>query len=337
MRKEIYPPIDLAAIEVAAKILASGGLVAIPTETVYGLAADADNKEAVLATFTAKNRPTNHPLIVHVAGAEALDAWAINIPEEARLLVKTFWPGPLTLVLKKAPRCGDFVTGGQDSVALRCPSHPWAHALLSQFAGDNFKGLTAPSCNTFGQISPTSARHVLDDLGVKPTGKLDYILDGGICEVGVESTMINLSGARPEILRHGAITREMLEAVLGRPVPDAGSDAPRASGRLKSHYAPKTKLEIVPAEHFASRIRELSGTPLAVMASSKTLADLEKKDFLLTLTSPATLEEYAHALYENLHLLDRAGAGRILLEEPPRLAAWAAVNDRLGRAAAEKN
>ncbi len=337
MRFSNYPTLDMAAISEAARILRAGGLVAIPTETVYGLAADADNKDAVLATFAAKKRPTNHPLIVHVASAAALDAWAINIPEEARLLVKKFWPGPLTLVLKKAERCGDFVTGGQDSVALRCPSHPWAHALLEAFAGENFKGLTAPSCNTFGQISPTSAKHVFDDLGIKPAGKLDYILDGGICEVGVESTMINLSGKRPEILRHGAITREMLEAVLGRPVPDAGSDAPRASGRLKSHYAPKTKLEIVPKDLFIRRYGELAPQKVAAMASGKVLHKLDKERLALSIVAPDSLEEYAHALYENLHRLDSAGAARILVEEPPQIASWAAVNDRLGRAAAEKN
>lgn len=335
MTDRSYPPVDDAAVNRAVRILSEGGLVAIPTETVYGLAADADNKEAVLATFAAKNRPTNHPLIVHVAGPQALDAWAVNIPPEARLLVKTFWPGPLTLVLKKSERCKDFVTGGQDSVALRCPSHPWTRALLERFSGPNFKGLTAPSCNTFGQISPTCARHVLEDLGVKPAGKLDFILDGGICEVGVESTMINLSGKRPEILRHGAVTREMLEEVLGRPVPDAGSDAPRASGRLKSHYAPKTKLEIVPSSELTKRMEELAGLRLAVLASPQTLAALTRKPFF-SIPAPQTLAEYAHGLYENLHELDASGAERILVEEPPKDAPWAAVNDRLGRAAAEK-
>ena len=207
----MYPPIDTAAVERAARILSEGGLVAIPTETVYGLAADADNRDAVLKTFAVKGRPTNHPLIVHIAGPEALSAWAFVVPEEARLLAKAFWPGPLTMVLPKR---------------------------------STFKGLTAPSANTFGKISPTCAAHVAEDLGVKPEGSLDMILDGGRCEVGVESTIINLSGERPEILRHGAVTRAMLEAVLGRPVPDAGSDAPRASGRLKSHYAPGTPVTL---------------------------------------------------------------------------------------------
>ena len=216
----MYPRIDEKALDHACKVLQAGGLVAIPTETVYGLAADADNREAVLNTFAVKSRPTNHPLIVHVASVEALPFWASVVPQQALDLARAFWPGPLTMVLPKAERCGSFVTGGQDSVAVRCPSHPWTHALLERFAGKGHKGLTAPSANTFGRISPTCAAHVREDLGVKPLGKLDYILDGGTCEVGVESTIINLSGSRPEILRHGAVTRAMLEEVLGCQVPE---------------------------------------------------------------------------------------------------------------------
>lgn len=331
-----YPAIDSAAVDQAVAALARGGLVAIPTETVYGLAADADNEQAVLATFAAKNRPTNHPLIVHIAGPEAIEAWAIEVPQEARLLVERFWPGPLTLVLKKSTRCGDFVTGNQDSVALRCPSHPWTRELLRRFAGNDHRALTAPSCNTFGRISPTTAQHVAEDLGLKPNGKLDFILDGGVCSVGVESTMINLSGKRPEILRHGAITRSMLEEVLGTEVPDAGSDAPRASGRLKSHYAPNTKTELLPPERLLARISELASVKLAVMATHDLLKRLPE-NVVFTLESPTTVEAYEHALYDNLHLLDRAHCDRILIEMPPQSADWAAVNDRLGRASAEKN
>lgn len=236
--------VDFEAVEKAARILSEGGLVAIPTETVYGLAADADNREAVLATYAAKGRPADHPLIVHVAGPDAIPFWAVDVPPEAWLLVKTYWPGPLTIVLKKSERCGTFVTGGQDTVALRCPSHPVAHALLERFAGETHKGLTAPSANTFGRISPSTAAHVAEDLGLKPEGKLDMILEGGPCEFGIESTMVNLSDGMPSILRHGVVTREMLEETLGFTVPDAGKNAPRASGRLKSHYAPRTKLEL---------------------------------------------------------------------------------------------
>ncbi len=329
------PPIDARKIAEAVRILDAGGLVAIPTETVYGLAADADNEAAVTATYRAKGRPMNHPLIVHICGPEAIDAWAEDVPEAARLLAKRFWPGPLTLVLKKKPRCGLFVTGGQDTVALRCPSHPWAHALLVAFAGKTYRGLTAPSANTFGRISPSCAAHVAEDLGVKPTGKLDMILDGGPCEFGIESTMLDLSTGKPRMLRYGVITREMLEEVLGSPVPDAGSDAPRASGRLKSHYAPKTKLVLVDTADFMQTVSAFGGRT-AVMASQPQLEALKRAGIAtaLSLESPSSLHEYGALLYENLHRLDRAGAERIFIERPPQTPDWAAVNDRLGRAAA---
>lgn len=327
------PPINQQEIDKAVDVLSHGGLVAIPTETVYGLAADADCQEAVLATYTAKGRPADHPLIVHVAGPEAIDAWAEDVPPEAWLLVKTYWPGPLTIVLRKKARCGGWVTGGQDTVALRCPSHPWTRALLTAFAGPTHKGLTAPSANTFGRISPSTAQHVAEDLGIKPDGKLDMILDGGPCEFGLESTMVNLSQGQPTLLRHGVVTREMLENTLGFAVPDAGKDAPRASGRLKSHYAPKTKLELVSADDLARRIDELRGTPIAVMASESTLKTLTA-DTVLSITAPNDVRRYGAELYENLHRLDAADAGRILIETPPTAPAWAAINDRLGRAAA---
>ncbi len=329
----MYPAIDESAVREAARILLAGGLVAIPTETVYGLAADADNREAVLATFAVKGRPTSHPLIVHVKSAEALPFWATRIPQSAWLLAQKFWPGPLTMVLPRAERCGTFVTGGQDTVAIRCPAHPWVQRLLSEISGPSMKGFTAPSCNTFGRISPTCAQHVLDDLGVKPAGKLDYVLDGGRCEVGVESTILDLSGERPQILRHGAVTREMLQEALGVPVPDAGAAAPRVPGTLKSHYAPATKLELVPAQRFAARIAELSDMRLAVMASEPLLQSLPEH-VVLRLAAPEGEASYASFLYEALHRLDSAHADRILIEQPPQTPLWAAVNDRLGRASA---
>lgn len=327
------PPVDASQIAQAVQILEAGGLVAMPTETVYGLAADADNESAVLSTYKAKGRPADHPLIVHVAGIDAIAHWAEDIPPEAWLLAKTYWPGPLTLVLKKKSRCGLWVTGGQDTVALRCPSHPWAHALISAYSGPTWRGLTAPSANTFGRISPSSAQHVAEDLGTKPEGKLDMILDGGSCEFGIESTMINLSLGQPTLLRHGVITREMLEETLGFAVPDAGRDAPRASGRLKSHYAPKTKLELVDAHDFAARFAALGDQAVAVMASRAVLDELMGEPTMV-IESPSDLHQYGRDLYENLHRLDRAGAQRILIELPPQLPAWAAINDRLGRAAA---
>lgn len=327
------PAIDQKAIAEAVRILDAGGLVAMPTETVYGLAADADNEEAVLNTYRAKGRPTDHPLIVHVASAEDIPWWAESTPE-AEALARRYWPGPLTLVLKKKPRCGLWVTGGQDTVALRCPSHPWAHALLKAFGGPKHRGLTAPSANSFGRISPSCARHVADDLGVKPAGKLDMILDGGTCEYGIESTMLNLSSGRPEILRHGVITREMLEEALGCEVPDAGKDAPRASGRLKSHYAPKTKAELLPEEALILRAKALSaeGLRLAVLAPERLKAKLP--EVATFISAPESALAYGAFLYEALHKLDAAHADRILIAAPPSTPEWAAVDDRLGRATA---
>lgn len=327
------PAIDQKAIAEAVRILDAGGLVAMPTETVYGLAADADNEEAVLNTYRAKGRPTDHPLIVHVASAEDIPWWAESTPE-AEALARRYWPGPLTLVLKKKLRCGLWVTGGQDTVALRCPSHPWAHALLKAFGGPKHRGLTAPSANSFGRISPSCARHVADDLGVKPAGKLDMILDGGTCEYGIESTMLNLSSGRPEILRHGVITREMLEEALGCEVPDAGKDAPRASGRLKSHYAPKTKAELLPEEALILRAEALSaeGLRLAVLAPERLKAKLP--EVATFISAPGSALAYGAFLYEALHELDASHADRILIAAPPSTPEWAAVDDRLGRATA---
>ena len=327
------PAVDQKAIAEAVRILDAGGLVAMPTETVYGLAADADNEEAVLNTYRAKGRPTDHPLIVHVASAEDISWWAESTPQ-AEALARRYWPGPLTLVLKKKPRCGLWVTGGQDTVALRCPSHPWAHALLKAFGGPKHRGLTAPSANSFGRISPSCARHVADDLGVKPSGKLDMILDGGTCEYGIESTMLNLSSGRPEILRHGVITREMLEEALGCEVPDAGKDAPRASGRLKSHYAPKTKAELLSEDALILRAKTLSdeGVRLAVLAPERLKAKLPPVANFIR--APETALAYGAFLYEALHELDAAHADRILIAAPPSTPEWAAVDDRLGRATA---
>jgi L-threonylcarbamoyladenylate synthase len=325
-------PIDSAAIERAARILARGGLVAFPTETVYGLGADADDEAAVRAIFAAKGRPADHPVIVHVLDAAALDAWAREVPASARKLAATFWPGPLTLVLKRAPRAKDVITGGQDTVGLRSPAHPWARALLAAFAGANrTKAIVAPSANSFGRISPTTAAHVRADLGEKPAGKVDLILDGGACPVGIESTIVDLSTAAPRLLRPGIVTRDRLEAVLGVPVPDAQRDAPRASGRLESHYAPRTPLELVEPAQLAARINALRGHRLAVLAPAQALLD-RTRDVVLRLIAPAQPADYARRLYALLHELDAAGAERILVVRPPSGTAWEAVHDRLRRA-----
>lgn len=329
-------PVDQALIEAAAGALVRGGLVAVPTETVYGLAADAENPDAVRAIFDAKGRPADHPLIVHIAGAAALDptldGWARVVPDEARMLIDRFWPGPLTLVLPRGPRALDVVTGGQDTVGLRCPAHPWARALLAAFAHDDpGRAVAAPSANSFGRISPTTAQHVRDDLGEKPAGRVDVILDGGACPVGIESTIVDLSAGAPRLLRPGSITRTQLEAALGVDVPDAGAGAPRASGRLERHYAPRTPLELVDASRLPARINELRGTALAVLAPAQTLLDWPAH-VTRRLLSPPSADEYARKLYALLRELDAAGAQRLLVALPPLGTDWEAIHDRLRRA-----
>jgi L-threonylcarbamoyladenylate synthase len=328
--------VDGAAIARAVEVLAAGGLVAVPTETVYGLAADADCERAVRAIFEAKGRPADHPLIVHVAGAEALDAWAREAPGAAQALARAFWPGPLTLVLARSRRAHDGLTGGQDTVGLRAPAHPWARALLAAWCekrGDAAAALAAPSANSFGRISPTTAAHVRADLGEKPEGRVDLILDGGPCPVGIESTIVDLSGAAPRLLRPGAITRAQIEAVLGSPLPDAASDAPRASGRLEKHYAPRTPLELVPPAQLHARVNALRGKRIAVLAPPLALFD-RTADVVLRLIAPAAADEYARRLYAFLHELDACGAERILVAWPPATPEWEAVRDRLRRAQA---
>ncbi|NUR84717.1 MAG: threonylcarbamoyl-AMP synthase, partial [Nonomuraea sp.] len=221
-------------IEQAAGVLRAGGLVAIPTETVYGLAADAENAAAVARIFEVKGRPPTHPLIVHVGGAGQLDAWAERVPATARLLADHFWPGPLTLVLPRGPRVPLETTGGLDTMAVRVPDHPVALALLSAFGG----GVAAPSANRFGSVSPTTAGHVRAELG----DAVDFVLDGGPCEVGVESTIVDVTGETPAVLRPGGVTREDLEAVLGHPLAVPATSHVRVPGQHPSHYAPRARV-----------------------------------------------------------------------------------------------
>lgn len=323
------PPVDARQIDRAVAILRQGGLVAMPTETVYGLAADADNADAVRAVFAAKGRPVDHPVIVHVADSTALGRWARVVPENARALARAFWPGPLTIVLPRSARASDLITGGQDTVALRCPSHPWAHALLAALDG----AVVAPSANSFGRVSPTTAAHVLADLGVKPHGKIDLVLDGGPCPVGIESTIVDLSGVAPRLLRPGLITREQLQQVLGRTVEAADGDAPRAPGRLERHYAPRTPLALVAPETIRARIVELVARRLAVLAPASELGS-SYPNVVLALPAADDPDEYARLLYANLHRMDASGADLLLIAEPPRGPEWLAVRDRLNRAQA---
>ena len=323
------PAPDPALIARAAAVLKAGGLVAFPTETVYGLGALAESPAAVRAIFAAKGRPPDHPVIVHVADATALDDWAIDIPPAARRLASAFWPGPLTLVLKRSRRAHDLIAGGQPTVGLRCPAHPWARALLAATGA----AVAAPSANSFGHLSPTTAQHVRDDLGQKPAGKIDLILDGGPCPVGIESTIVDLSEGGPRLLRPGAITRAQLEQVLGVPVPDAGRAAPRTSGRLASHYAPRTRLELVDADQLAARVAALRGERLALLAPPLAALPTGSDHVLLHEAAPANAEDYGRRLYAALHRLDAAGADRILVVRPPAGPDWLAVHDRLRRAA----
>lgn len=317
---------DPTLIARAAAVLRAGGLVAFPTETVYGLGAAALQPAAVERIFAAKGRPADHPVIVHVLDAAALDAWAIDVPAAARRLAQRFWPGPLTLVLRRAPLAHDLITGGQDTVGLRCPAHPWARALLAAFGAP----IAAPSANSFGRVSPTLAAHVRADLGEQPAGRVDLILDGGPCPVGIESTIVDLSTGRPRLLRPGTVTRAQLQAVLGEPVPDAPREAPRASGRLDSHYAPRTPLHLVAADALAATLAALAGQRVALLAPA---ALLPAAGGVPAQVAPQSPGEYARALYGLLHRLDAAAADRIVVVAPPAGADWEGVHDRLRRAA----
>lgn len=342
------------AIAQAARLLEEGKLVAIPTETVYGLAADASNPAAVAAIFSAKGRPTNHPLIVHVARDADLSHWAIDIPPPAQQLIAAFWPGPLTLILKRAPSVDDVITGSQDSIGLRCPSHPVAQALLKLFR-EGQGGIAAPSANRFGRVSPTTAQHVIDELGEPGKGAVSAVLDGGPCEVGIESTIIDLTRLDthgPVLLRPGQISVQQLEQVLGRPLSTTDDAAPRVSGSLDAHYAPRTPLALVEGEALADTIAALQAkqrqvvslviekealqTEISQTEVTKTevlqTVDLQRESLMMT-RMPSDPQAYAQTLYAQLRALDQVGADLILVEQPPKTTAWQGINDRLQRAA----
>ena len=298
----------------AAQILRAGGLVAFPTETVYGLGADASSEKAVARLYAVKRRPADHPVIVHFASADDAFDWASEVPDAARTLAKKFWPGPLTLILKRSSKAKDFVTGGQPSVGLRVPSHPVARELLKAFGG----AVAAPSANRFGQISPTTAAHVREDLGQD----VDLVLEGGPSEVGIESTIVDLSGGSAVLLRPGAITRQEIDAIVRV---TGEQSALRHSGGLERHYAPRTPARMVPAHALDREIAK--GKSVAVLAFSR---PDERVDFWLRM--PREPRAYAQKLYAALRELDSAGCEQILVEAPPDAPDWAAVRDRLKRA-----
>lgn len=318
----IQAPTD-AAIDRAARALLAGELVAIPTETVYGLGADAAQRDAVARIYAVKGRPAGHPLIVHVPDAATGRRWA-RFDVRAERLVAAFWPGPLTLILPRRDDAPAWACGGQDSVGLRCPSHPVAHALLLRFVALGGLGVAAPSANRFGRVSPTRAAHVVDDLGEDAP----LVLDGGPSEVGVESTIVDLSRGRPVLLRPGRIGRDALEAALGEPVAGRDADAPRASGTLAAHYQPHTPVELLAREALDARIDALGAARVAVWSATR-----PARPVAAWLEAPRDAAGYEAALYDTLRRLDALRADRILVEAPPPDADRDAARDRLARAA----
>lgn len=320
----------------AARILSFGGLVAFPTETVYGLGADAENPAAVAAIYQAKGRPNNHPVIVHLAPEADLNYWASAIPKEAQQLIAAFWPGPLTLILKRASHIPDTVSGGQDSIGLRCPSHPVALALLRAFKHGQ-GGIAAPSANKFGRISPTTAQHVRDEFceELKPGGLIAMVLEGQQSQVGIESTIVDLSRLAshgPVLLRPGQLSLAQLTDVLGRvpATPLTDNDAPRASGSLLSHYAPRTPLAVVAADQLQAVLVQLAEKHIQVaLLHDEKLSGKVNAAIVL----PFDADIYARELYASLRLLDLQGADVIIVLAPPGGPAWQGINDRLRRAA----
>ena len=324
-------PATYQAVMAASLLLRAGGVVAFPTETVYGLGADAENDEAVRRIFSIKGRPADHPLIVHLADLSQIDRWARHVPDAAMRLAERFWPGPLTIILRRSRRVSDLVSGGLDTVGIRAPAHPVAQALLREFGG----GVAAPSANRFGRISPTHAEHVRAELGTGP----DLILDGGDCQVGIESTIISLAGDRPLLLRPGAIGPGELNETISTEIviPEMPDSAQRAPGCHASHYAPVTPARVVSAAIIPAEIRRLNngGQRVALLCMSN--IDLESCHIAECLHMPGDPAGYGRALYASLRRVDAVGFDLILIEAPPDSEPWRAVRDRLQRATCHSN
>ena len=323
-----------AAIAQAAQVLREGRLVGMPTETVYGLAANANDDKAVATIFVAKGRPADHPLIVHVASARQVKLFAAQVPDFAQHLIDAFWPGPLTLILPRQPGVATASAGGQDSIGLRCPAHPVAQALLQACLPLGVLGVSAPSANRFGRVSPTTAAHVQSELGPDL-----LILDGGDCTVGIESTIIDCTRGEPVLLRPGHITRAQIEVACGRVVLDKdapqallGQAAPRASGTLESHYAPRAKVRLMSSAEIEHKLQALGPH-----ANNLGLWSAKRPDGgagLLWRQQAATAEQAAHDLFSVLRDLDARGVTQIWVQLPPDTPDWEGVRDRLQRAAA---
>lgn len=328
---------DPVAIEQAALRLAAGGLVGMPTETVYGLAADAGNASAVNGIFTAKGRPSDHPLIVHIPPDEGGD-WraavaplAHSVPDVAVALMQAFWPGPLTLILPRRPEVAAVAAGGQDSVGVRCPVHPVAQALLKAARAHGVLGVAAPSANRFGRVSPTSAAHVAEEFADLGDDQL-LILDGGVCPVGIESTIVDCSRGVPVLLRPGMLTPAQIEAACGQPLRERDATAPRASGTLESHYAPRAKVRLMEAQPLQAALEVLGADAKHIGVYAR--APLKAAPGVAVRRMPADAAACAHELFAVLRELDATGVRLIWVETPPGDTAWDGVRDRLQRAAA---
>jgi L-threonylcarbamoyladenylate synthase len=322
-----------ASVQAAAAALQQGKLLGLPTETVYGLAADSDNDAAVAQIFAAKGRPANHPLIVHVADSTAITRYAKEVPVFAQQLIDAFWPGPLTLILPRLPQAARASTGGQDSVGLRCPSHPVAHAVLlaCQQLNPPVWGVSAPSANKFGRVSPTTAQHVAAEFGDDL-----LVLDGGACEVGIESTIVDCTRGVPVLLRPGAITRDDIARACGqRPLSkeELSADTPRASGTLLAHYAPNAKVRLMDARQLQSALDILGSEGKNIAVYHRSPLKCTAKGITLR-AMPQQALATARELFGTLRDFDEIGAQLIWIETPPDSSDWEGVRDRLQRAAA---
>lgn len=313
-----------AEIEAAVDALRDGELVAFPTETVYGLGANASNPAAVRKVFELKGRPPTHPLIVHIDQQRYLRRWAREVGPAAAKLAEAFWPGPLTLVLPRTDTVHDVVTGGQDTVAVRIPSHPMARQLLDAFGG----GIVAPSANRYGRLSPTRAEHVQEEFG----DAVKVVLDGGECPVGLESTIVSCVGDAVRLLRPGAVTLGQLRQVVGEVLVGPGHDGPRVPGSTAAHYAPHTPLSIVPGGELDRLAESLSGGGQRIAVLAQRLP-LKTYQYVTWINAGIRADAYAHDLYANLRALDKANCARILVQEVPADERWDAIRDRLARAA----
>jgi L-threonylcarbamoyladenylate synthase len=320
LRMEIIFNCRQDSIKKAAKALKDGHLVAFPTETVYGLGADASNPTSVAKIYDVKGRPTDHPLIVHISSISQMDKWTVNVPEYALNLARNFWPGPMTLILKRSQIAKDFITGGQNLVGIRVPSHPTALMLLKEFENLGGTGIAAPSANRFGAVSPTTSDAVLEELGTFLSGK-DFLLDGGSSEVGIESTIIDCTDVIPKILRPGIISKEQVEEVSGlQSGDDISGSKVKTSGLLTSHYSPVAQVVLdgktSPTDGFFA------------------MAEIQTPTGAIRLGSPSTIEEYAKSLYTVLRLADQKGLKRISVIQPSGDGLAVAIRDRLSKAAA---